>query len=560
MSLSPCLMMSSLLSLPALPGVRRVPGTVFAHFEQHACRTPEQIALHDPVTDTRLNYGEVLHCATHLAHVLAGQGCHAGTVVGLCLERSPEAIIVLLAILKQGAVYLPLDPAWPAARVRFVLTVAQARFVIMHAALSEPFLSLSDVKVLILDHLDQPNDLPADVALTDEDHQHELPIGDDVLACMLPTAGTTEPYKVIGLSQRSLLRQAHLHEHLTVHPTDRVAQVMPLFSYPALWEVWVTLLSGATLVLLPASLLHAPLALVAALQTHHITTLYVPTTLFHRIARTAPSTFADLDTLLVGGETVATHLVQRLWLHGSPRRLVQVYGQAETGGIRLVTEVRDPTTITAATLPLGKPTRTTSAAIIDEKGQQIEQAAQTGELVLSGEGLALCYQGYPNLTTTVFGSLPQSEYQTGDLVRWRMDSDARRVLSWVGRRDAVCEVSAQGVPCADLEALLSRYPALLEVAFVPCGPPEQPTIAVFLVPNAHPLKRRWLHLLQQELGRRLQRVFPWLHLPVPLFVCATLPLSTTGLLDRERLWRYCQSYFATTSHDQRGVLEVCCVS
>jgi non-ribosomal peptide synthetase component F len=537
-------------------GVRRAAGTVFAHFEQRARHIPEQIALHDPITDARLNYGELLRQATHLAHVLAGQGCHAGTVVGLCLERSPEAIIAILAILKQGAAYLPLDPAWPAARVRFVLTVTRARFVITHAALSEPFLSLPDVKVLIQDHLDHPSDLSADVALTGKNRQCEQFIGDDALACMLPTAGITGPCRVVGLSQRSLLRQAHLHERLTIHPTDRVAQVMPLSSYPALWEVWVTLLSGATLVLLPASLLHAPVALAAALQTHRITTLYLPTTLFHRIVRTVPSTFASLDTLLVGDDAVATHVVQQLWLHDPPRRLMHVYGQAETGGIRLLFEVNDPATITSATLPLGEPVNAITATIIDQKGQQIEQAGQTGELVLSGEDLAVGYPGYPDLTAAAFGNPAHGGYRTGDLVRWRVADDGGRVLSWVGRREEVREVSAQGVPCADLEALLSQHPALLEVAFVPCGSPEQPTLAVFLVPSVHPLKLRWLHLLQQELGKRLQRVFPWLHLPVPLFVCATLPLTVMGHLDRERLRMCCQSHLGPAQQVDSLFLEV----
>jgi non-ribosomal peptide synthetase component F len=531
-----------------------VPDTVFAHFEQQACLAPDRIALRDPITNTCLSYGQLRRRAAQLAQKLAEQGCHAGTVVGLCLERSPEAIIAMLAILKQGAAYLPLDPAWPAARTRFVLTLAQACLVITHAALRETFLALPNVEVL--DHLDQPRDFPAEAALTHEESSRGQIIGDDALACILPLAGSTRPAKVVGLSQRSLLRQAHLHDGLLLHPTARVAQVMPLFSIPALWEVWATLLSGATLVLLPASLLHAPLALARAVQTHHITTLFVPTTLFHRIVKTAPSTFADLDTLLVGGETVATHLVQRLWQHGPPRRLVQVYGQAETGGIRLVTEVSDPTTITSATLPLGEPTRATSVVIVDEKGQQIEQEGQMGELVLSGEGVALCYPGYPDLTAATIASSSLAGFHTGDLVCWRLDDTGRRFLSWVGRRDEGDRAHGQAVPCANLEVLLSRHPALLEVALIPCGPPEQPTLAVFLVPTAHPLKRRWLRFLQEELGKRLQRVFPWLHLPVPLFLCATLPLSATGLLDRERLRVSCQTSLDTASHEQIQAMEV----
>jgi acyl-coenzyme A synthetase/AMP-(fatty) acid ligase len=239
---------------------------------------------------------------------------------------------------------------------------------------------------------------------------------------------------------------------------------------------------------------------------------------------------------------------------------MHVYGQAETGGIRLLFEVNDPVTITSATLPLGEPVDATSAIIRDQKGQQIEQAGQTGELVLSGKDLAVEYLGYPDLTAAAFGNLAHGGYRTGDLVRWRVADDGRRVLSWVGRREDVWEVSAQGVPCADLEALLSQHSALLEVAFVPCGPPEQPTLAVLLVSSAHPLKLRWLHLLQQELGKRLQRVFPWLHLPLHLFVCATLPLSATGHLDRERLWRYCQTHLDTASHEQRHGMEVCDVN
>src|SRR5579884_3391016 len=310
----------------------------------------------------------------------------------------------MLAILKQGGAYLPLDPQALPVRSTFLLTQANVRLVLTHTTWRATIARLSSCCLVCVDQLDQ--DLKEARLPERPDQAAPAPqTNTSALACILPTAGTTGPSKGVCLTHHSLLHQALHQEVVRVLPTDRVAHVSPLTSYPSLWELWATLLTGATLVILPSTLLQTPLALVNALRQHRVSTLFLPTALFHRMARTCPSAFVSLTTLLVGGEAVHSQAVRSILQQHPTLRLVHVYGQAETGGFSLWYEVSPSVQIITAitpTLPLGRPFPSIRAQVLDQKGQPLTSEGPSGELVLSGAPLAQGYLGYPELTHALF--------------------------------------------------------------------------------------------------------------------------------------------------------------
>jgi amino acid adenylation domain-containing protein len=473
----------------------------------------------------RLTYAALDARANRLARHLQGAGVRPGDRVGVSLERSAALVTALLAVLKAGASYVPLDPAYPAERRAFMRRDAGLAALVAARAADAGVEAGERVRVVALDEEGEaiaarPADAP------------EAAAGGGSEAYVVYTSGSTGRPKGIAVSHRAVARLARGADYVRLGPGDRVAQLSNTSFDAATFEIWGALLTGATLVGVGREVSLDPAALAAAVREDRLTTVFLTTALFNAVARAAPDAFAPLSHLLFGGEAVDPDAVRRVLAAGAPRRLLHVYGPTECTTFatwHLVDGVPED----AATVPIGRPLAHTTAQVLDAA----MHPAAAGELYLGGDGVAHGYVGRPGLTAERFVPDPFSDlpgarlYRTGDRVRWTETESA--VLEFLGRMDAQVKLLGMRVEPGEIEGALRRHPEVAD--------------AVVLLREDAPGERRLVAYATPAHGARFGAdaggaLRGWLAERLPEYLVPTavvpldaFPLNPNGKVDRKAL-------------------------
>ena len=481
--------------------------TLAGLFAVQAERLPEAEAV--VFGSERLTYRELDRRSNRLAWHLAGLGVGPGALVGVCLERSAGLIVALLAILKTGAAYLPIDPGYPAERLRWMLWMlgdTGVRVAIDEGALGAAPPSLTRVR---LDHL----------VLERESAEPLEPVGvtgdGGDLAYVMYTSGSTGLPKGVAIAQRGIVQRVVGTDYVSFGPGDRVLQAATPAFDASTFEIWGALLNGACLVILPREVCLAPRELAAALRRERITRMFLTTALFHQVAVEAPDAFRGVGDVLFGGETANPRLVRRVLEHGPPERLIHIYGPTEITVAATWYPVKE-VPAEALSVPIGRAMVHTEVRVVDE------------EILLGGAGLALGYWARPEATAEAFVPDPFSEtpgarlYRTGDLGAWRDG-----VLEFLGRKDRQVKIRGFRIEPGEVEAVLATHPAV-----------RQSHVAVR--PNAAGENRLVAYLVGEDLDRDPLRAFlaerlPAHLVPSALVVIDALPVNFNGKLDLDRL-------------------------
>ncbi|HEX8907333.1 MAG TPA: amino acid adenylation domain-containing protein [Longimicrobiaceae bacterium] len=359
-----------------------------------------------------VSYGELDARANRLAHHLRAAGVLPGHRVGISLDRSAGLVAALLAVLKAGASYVPLDPAYPAERRAFMRRHAGVAALVVSRAADAGVEAGERVRVVALDE-----ERAAIAARSGADPG--APAWGDSEAYVVYTSGSTGTPKGIAIPHRGVARLVRGADYVRLGPGDRVAQLSNTSFDAATFEIWGALLSGATLVGVGREVSLDPAALAAAVRGRRLTTAFLTTALFNAVARAAPDAFAPMTHLLFGGEAADPGAVRRVLDAGPPERLLHVYGPTESTTFATwhrVARVPDG----ARTVPNGGALAHTTAHVLDA---EMRPAAE-GELYLGGHGLAHGYVARPGVTAEAFVPDPFSPlpgarlYRTGDRVRW----------------------------------------------------------------------------------------------------------------------------------------------
>ncbi|MFL5542186.1 MAG: amino acid adenylation domain-containing protein [Longimicrobiaceae bacterium] len=497
----------------------------------------------------RLTYGELDARANRLARHLQGAGVRPGDRVGVSLERSAALVTALLATLKAGASYVPLDPAYPAERRAFMRRDAGLAALVAARAADAGVEPGERVRVVALDAEEgaiaaRPADAPEAAAFGGSE------------AYVVYTSGSTGTPKGIAVSHRAVARLARETDYVRLGPGDRVAQLSNTSFDAATFEIWGALLTGATLVGVGREVSLDPAALAAAVREERLTTVFLTTALFNAVARAAPDAFAPLSHLLFGGEAVDPDAVRRVLAAGAPRRLLHVYGPTECTTFATWHRV-DAVPGGAETVPIGRPLAHTTAHVL---GAGMRPAGK-GELYLGGDGVAHGYVGRPRLTAERFVPDPFSEvpgarlYRTGDRVRWTESAKVREcesapgssesertfvpshsrtaVLEFLGRLDAQVKLLGMRVEPGEIEGALRRHPEVADaVVLLREDAPGQRRLVAYATPahgtrfgaEAGAALRAWL-------AERL----PEYLLPAAVVPLEAFPLTPNGKVDRSAL-------------------------
>ncbi|QDQ25470.1 amino acid adenylation domain-containing protein [Chitinimonas arctica] len=478
-------------------------------FEAQVARTPDAVAVE--YGRKQLGYRELNARANRLAHYLRAQGAGPDSLVALAVERGLDMLVGLLGILKAGAAYVPLDPSYPAERLAHMLADAQPLRLLTQAALLAD-LPESEVPVLLLDEQWQ-----AIAAYPDSDPDHA---GHDPrqLAYVIYTSGSTGQPKGVMVEHGNVVNlwaglERAIHKQ---HRAERIS-LNASIAFDAAVQQWLQLLSGRTLVIVPAWVRLDGAALgefVAASRLDGFDC--TPSQLALHEAATPALT-------LVGGEAIGAALWRTL--ADSPgKTYYNVYGPTEC----TVDSTIAPITASAAVPHIGRPIANARLYLLDGQGRPVPLGV-AGEIHIGGSGVARGYLNQPELTAARFIADPFAAgggrmYKTGDLGRWLPDG----TVEYLGRNDFQVKIRGFRIELGEIEACLARIEGVGEVTVLARDDVPGDTRLVAYFTAAYPLS---VELLRHRLGGQL----PHHMVPAAFVQLAVLPLTPNGKLDRQAL-------------------------
>ena len=492
-------------------------------FAMQAERTPDALAAVSE--DQQLTYQELDRRANQLAQYLRSLGTGPEATVGICVERSLLMVVGLLGILKAGAAYVPLDPTYPPDRLAFMLEDARVTVLLTQNHLLS-CLPAGEQQIVCLD-----TNWP-DIASQQADMPYNSPekMSVDNLAYIIYTSGSTGRPKGVGVTHRAVNRLVFNTNYIQIQLDDRIAQASTISFDAATFEVWGALLHGAQLVSMTRDVVLSPHDFAAQLREQSISTLFLTTSLFNQLAREDPQIYQGLRHLLVGGEQLDPRWIRAVLKNGPPRRLLNVYGPTENTTFSswyLISDVSEE----ATTIPIGHPISHTQIYLLDPRLRPVPIGV-TGEIYIGGDGLARGYLNRPELTAERFIPNPfstevgQRLYRTGDLARYLPDD----AIEFLGRNDNQVKLRGFRIEIGEIEAALSRHPAVREAAVVVReDTPGKKSLVAYIVPKAGET------CSGSELHDFLKELLPAYMLPAAFISLEALPLTASGKVDRQAL-------------------------
>ncbi|MFI6447709.1 amino acid adenylation domain-containing protein [Kitasatospora sp. NPDC050543] len=502
---------------------RELPGpeaTLPALIAAQAARTPEHPAL--VFGATTLSYAELDARAADLAALLAEREVGPGRIVALTVPRSLELVVALLAVLRTGAAYLPVDPDYPADRIDYLLGDAAPALLLTHSAVGRP--ARETIPVLVLDQLPER---PA--GLRREPEPLPGPAAADA-AYVIYTSGSTGRPKGVVVPHAGIVNRLHwMQAEYGLTGTDRVLQKTPSGFDVSVWEFFWPLITGATLVVARPEGHRDPAYLAELIRAERITTAhFVPSMLQAFVDEPAAAGCTGLRRVICSGEALPIELAGRFRELLPDVPLHNLYGPTEASvDVTYWQCVPEPG---ARSVPIGRPVWNTRTHVLDA-GLRPVAVGEEGELYLSGVQLARGYLGRPGLTAERFVADPYGPpgtrmYRTGDLARWRADG----VLEYAGRADHQVKIRGLRIELGEIEAALDAQPAVAQSAVLAREDrPGSKQLVAYLVPapGAEPDP----HALRAAAAATL----PEYMVPGAFVVLDAFPLTPNGKLDRKAL-------------------------
>lgn len=488
-------------------------------FEEQVKQSPDAVAV--IFGDTQMTYAELDARANRLAHDLRSSNVGPDVLVGICMERSIEMIVALLAILKAGGAYVPLDPKYPKERLTFMLNDAGVPIVLTENQYSR-MLSEHHSRVLTLDS----------ISTSSAKERFTVPMSSGAqpenLAYVMYTSGSTGNPKGVCVTHRNVVRLVLETNYVDISPSDRIAQASNSSFDAATFEIWGALLNGAAVVIVTKEIALSLGAFAAALEAHAVSILFTTTALFNMVVRQSPTMFRALRYVLFGGEAVDPSPVRTALARG-PAHLLHVYGPTETTTFATFYPVHDVPE-GAATVPIGKPIANTTAFVLDAQ-RQIVPIGVPGELYIGGDGVARGYFNRPDLSAERFvhdnfSHRPGARlYKTGDLCRLRADGN----IEFLGRLDNQVKIRGFRIELGEIEAALSSHVSVRTcVVIVREDRPGDKRLVAYIIPNDN-------ECVTSDLRMYLVARLPEYMIPSAFVFLDSFPLTPNGKIDRKSL-------------------------
>lgn len=477
--------------------------TVLELFAKQVELNPDKIAY--VANEQSITYQRLDQESNQLAHLLQRKGICTEGIVAILSEASIEFIIGILAILKAGGAFLPIDPAYPAQRIQYLLEDSGASLVLYQKGVSLP--KLPSMEALSLERSLWEKEA--------SDHL-EVEVNKHQLAYVIYTSGSTGKPKGVMIEHGSLqnLVEWH-HEYYQITENDCSTKYAGVGFDASVWEIFPYLTKGATIYWVPPDKRHDLDALNQFFEENRITISFLPTAIAESFMELANS---SLRLLLVGGDKLKR-------IRPTRYQVVNNYGPTEN---TVVTTCYPITRDDQLVIPIGRPIRNQQVYILNED-MQLQPVGVPGELCISGDGLARGYLHRPQLTREKFCPNPfapkERMYRTGDLARWLPDGN----IEFLGRMDDQVQIRGYRIELGEIESLLLQHPSVEDAVVLVQQLDEhsEQSLVAYVVgkrPN-----------LRQELRDYLQEYLPEYMLPSYVIQLDTFPLTENGKVDRKAL-------------------------
>ena len=500
--------------------------TIAELFEAQVGLAPDAIAL--TFGEKEMTYRQLDERANRLARRLQKLGVQPDKLVGVCMDRSLELIVALLAIIKAGGVYVSLDPAYPKERLAFMLEDTQAPVLLTQEKLRPT------VEAFVGEQRNRAGGAATQILCVDTEAKSiEKESGARVvsgtkaenLAYVSYTSGSTGRPKGVCVPHRGVVRLVKNTDFARFDTDEVFLQFAPIAFDASTLEIWGALLNGARLVIFPPG----PTSLAdlgEVIEQSGVTTLWLTAGLFHQMIEEQRDRLQNVRQLLAGGDILSVSHVIRA-LEQLPRtQLINGYGPTENTTFTCCHRITAPP-LTGRSVPIGRPVANTQVYILDKELQPVPMGVP-GELFTGGDGLARGYLNRDELTAEKFVAHPFSRdagarlYRTGDLARWMPDGG----IEFLGRMDRQVKIRGFRVEPAEVESILATHPAVKECAVVVRDDAAGgKCLVAYIVPKHAPAPAAdaWRAFLEEKI--------PDFLMPSAFVALDSMPLTPNGKID-----------------------------
>jgi len=469
-------------------------------FSRQAEKNPDHIAL--VFKDQQITYAQLDLYSNSLAREILQQGITPGGIIGILSNPSSESIIAILAVLKAGSAYLPIDPAYPKERINHMLTDSQAGMLILQKELSHHYHAIPKL------YLKEFNDT--------KKNSSAIPVhsGPENPAYIIYTSGSTGLPKGVVIEQKSLINLCYWHKaRFELTEKDNCTKYAGAGFDASVWEIFPALLSGSTLHIISPELRMDVYRLNKYYEDQNITVSFLPTALCEQFMQLENS---SLRLLLTGGDRLSS-------FQKKSYELINNYGPTESTVVATSCPIQEET----KGFPIGKPIANTQIYILDRNSNLLPLGIP-GELCIGGDGLARGYLNRPELTTKRFIHHPYDPgkriYKTGDLARWLPDGN----IEFLGRTDFQIKIRGYRIEAGEIETVLLQNKQIQEAVVLALEDEKGGKIlCAYLVVQKE--------YKEQDIRDFLNSRLPDYMIPAHFILMKTLPLTPEGKVDRKNL-------------------------
>ncbi|WP_045926269.1 surfactin non-ribosomal peptide synthetase SrfAA [Bacillus siamensis] len=489
--------------------------TIVQIFEEQARKNPDRTALQ--FEGETLSYQQLNERTNRLARHILSVGGGGKTAAVLC-ERSMDMIVSIMAVLKAGSAYVPIDPEHPVQRIQHFFRDSGASVLLTQRSL-KPIAEKAGFQGVIV--------LADDEESYEKDsHNPALPFDSKTIANLTYTSGTTGTPKGNIVTHANILRTVKNTNYLTVSEEDTVLGLSNYVFDAFMFDMFGSLLNGAKLVIVPKDTVLDMTRLSRVIKRENVSILMITTALFHLLVDMEPSCLTTLRKIMFGGERASVEHVKKALAAVGKGKLLHMYGPSESTVFATYHPV-DVIEEDTLSVPIGKPVSNTEIFIMNTAGR-MQPAGIPGELCVSGEGLVEGYYNRPELTEEKFVKHPFKEgermYKTGDLARWLPNGD----IEFIGRIDHQVKIRGQRIELGEIEHQIQSHDQIQEciVLAVDQGAGDKLLCAYFVGLR---------EISSQELREHTAKDLPAYMIPAVFIQMDELPLTGNGKIDRRAL-------------------------